>query len=134
MLATTLMNKNKTNVSTLAFKKKFTIEERTQESSRVLTKYPDRIPVICEKNSKCKGIPDIDKNKYLVPCDLTCGQFIYIIRRRLSLPAEKGIFLLVDGLIPPSSEAMSSVYSKHKNKDNFLYITYTGENVFGCHY
>jgi len=27
---------------------------------------------------------------------------------------------------------MSSVYEDHKDDDGFLYITYSGENTFGC--
>jgi GABA(A) receptor-associated protein len=27
---------------------------------------------------------------------------------------------------------MSSVYEDHKDEDGFLYITYSGENTFGC--
>lgn len=46
---------------------------------------------------------DIDKKKYLVPSDLTCGQFVYVIRKRLKLPAEKAIFLFVNGVIPPTA-------------------------------
>ena len=51
-------------------------------------------------------MPEIDKNKYLVPADLTCGQFIYTIRKRLQMPAEKAIFLLVKGVIPPIGTPM----------------------------
>ena len=52
------------------------LEERIEESTNVLKKYPNRIPVIVEKSDKCKELQDIDKNKYLVPDDLTFGQFI----------------------------------------------------------
>mmetsp|Transcript_9413 Transcript_9413/g.29665 ORF Transcript_9413/g.29665 Transcript_9413/m.29665 type:complete len:92 (+) Transcript_9413:216-491(+) len=27
---------------------------------------------------------------------------------------------------------MSTVYEEHKDEDGFLYITYSGENTFGC--
>jgi hypothetical protein len=27
---------------------------------------------------------------------------------------------------------MSDVYEDHKDEDGFLYITYSGENTFGC--
>ncbi|KAM7261221.1 hypothetical protein ACFE04_026696 [Oxalis oulophora] len=53
---------------------------------------PERIPVIVERAEK-SDIASIDKKKYLVPADLTVGQFVYA--------------------------------------DGFLYITYSGENVFG---
>jgi len=74
---------------------------------------------------------DIDKKKYLVPSDLTCGQFVYVIRKRLKLPAEKAIFLFVNGSIPPTAAMLNTVYEQHKDKDGFLYISYSDENVFG---
>lgn len=119
----------KSNVS--SFKTKYSFEERYKESSRVLGKYTDRLPVICEKNAKNTDIEDITKNKYLVPYDLTCGQFMYIIRQRLKLPAEKGIFLLINGMTPSSTDTIFNMYYKYKDPDNFLYITYASENIFG---
>ena len=74
---------------------------------------------------------EIDKHKYLVPTDLTCGQFIYIIRKRLNLPPEKAIFLVVNGSIPPISSSILELYDKNKNEDGFLYFSYMSENVFG---
>jgi len=113
------------------FKTTHTFEVRCQEASRVLYKYPGRIPVICEKNAKNTDIGNLDKNKYLVPFDLNCGQFIYTIRQRLKLPAEKGIFLSINGIIPSVTDTMGSLYNRYKDQDNFLYVTYAGENVFG---
>lgn len=74
---------------------------------------------------------DIDKKKYLVPSDLTCGQFVYVIRKRLKLPAEKAIFLFVGRVIPPTAAMLNTIYEQHKDPDGFLYISYSDENVFG---
>jgi GABA(A) receptor-associated protein len=74
---------------------------------------------------------DIDKKKYLVPSDLTCGQFLYVIRKRLKLPAEKAIFLFVDGKIPSTSAMLNEIYEQHRDADGFLYMSYSDENVFG---
>lgn len=41
-------------------------DKRKAEAERIRQKYPDRIPVICEKAEK-SDIPTIDKKKYLVP-------------------------------------------------------------------
>jgi len=112
------------------FKKEFSFSERTFESGRVINKYPDRIPIICEKIEK-SNVDEIDKKKYLVPADLTCGQFIFVIRKRLKMKSEKAIFLFINGIIPPTSETISNLYHKYKDKDGFLYITYASENVFG---
>jgi GABA(A) receptor-associated protein len=56
---------------------------------------------------------------------------VYVIRKRLKLPAEKAIFLFVNGSIPPTAAMLNTVYEQHKDKDGFLYISYSDENVFG---
>lgn len=108
--------------------------------------------VICERAPK-SDIPDIDKKKsvrcctlfvicvdsavctlhcrYLVPSDLTVGQFVYVVRKRISLPPEKAIFVFVKNSLPPTAALMSSIYEKNKDADGFLYVTYSGENTFG---
>lgn len=117
----------------MKFKSKYTFQARLNESKKIIAKYPDRIPIICEKSQDIKNtdIPNIDKSKYLVPIDLTISQFLHVIRNRIKLPAEKAIFIFVGGTIPSSSSFLSEIYSHHKDDDGFLYITYTGENVFG---
>ena len=77
-------------------------------------------------------ISDIDKKKYLVPADLTVGQFVYVIRKRIRLSPEKAIFIFVNGVLPPTAALMSAVYEEHKDADGFLYIQYSGENTFGA--
>ena len=79
--------------------------------------------VICEKVEK-SDIATIDKKKYLVPSDLTVGQFVYVIRKRIKLSPEKAIFIFVDEVLPPTAALMSSIYEEHKDEDGFLYITY----------
>eukprot|EP00003_Mantamonas_plastica_P022763 TRINITY_DN393_c0_g1_i1.p2 TRINITY_DN393_c0_g1~~TRINITY_DN393_c0_g1_i1.p2 ORF type:complete len:112 (+),score=34.65 TRINITY_DN393_c0_g1_i1:141-476(+) len=106
------------------------IEERQEQSSKIRDKYPDRIPVICEKAAK-SDIQDIDKKKYLVPADLTVGQFVYVIRKRILLDSDKAIFLFVNNVLPPITAVMSAVYEEQKDEDGFLYITYAGESTFG---
>jgi GABA(A) receptor-associated protein len=113
------------------FEKKHTLEERKTEANRIIMKYPERIPVICEKENGLYGIPDIEKSKYLVPCDLTMGQFMYVIRKRLKLSSEQAIFLFINGSIPSATSIICDVYEKNRNEDRFLYISYSGENTFG---
>lgn len=80
-----------------------TAEKRKSEAERIRAKYPDRVPVICEKADR-SDIPDIDKKKYLVPADLTVGQFHYVIRKRIQLAPEKALFLFCSNTIPPNGE------------------------------
>lgn len=74
------------------------------------------IKVICEKVEK-SDIAAIDKKKYLVPADLTVGQFVYVIRKRIKLSPDKAIFIFVNELLPPTAALMSSVYEEHKDED-----------------
>lgn len=114
----------------MSFRTEHSFEKRSAEAQRIRAKFPDRIPVICEKADK-SDIPDIDKKKYLVPADLTVGQFVYVIRKRISLPPEKAIFIFVNNSLPPTASLMSAVYEKNKDEDGFLYVSYSGENTFG---
>ncbi|CAK9311095.1 unnamed protein product [Citrullus colocynthis] len=112
------------------FKQEHDLEKRKAEAARIREKYPDRIPVIVEKAER-SDIPSIDKKKYLVPADLTVGQFVYVIRKRIKLSPEKAIFIFVDNVLPPTGAIMSAIYEEKKDEDGFLYVTYSGENTFG---
>ena len=112
------------------FKEIHPFEKRLLESTKIREKYPDRIPIICEKKGN-SHIPQLDKKKYLVPSDLTICQFMYIIRKRIKLQAENAIFLFINDKLPISSIMISELYNKEKDEDGFLYIYYTGETTFG---
>jgi len=113
-----------------SFKSQHSFEKRKAESARIRVKYPDRIPVIAEKASS-SSIPDIDKKKYLVPADLTMGQFVYVIRKRIKLPPDAAIFIFVNNSLPPAAEIMAKIYKDAADEDGFLYVTYSGESTFG---
>ena len=113
------------------FKSKNSLEDRKKESNRVLTNYPNKIPIICEKSKQSEKIPDIDKHKYLIPIDLTVGQFMFVIRKRMKLAPEMAIYIFIKGVVPPTSALISSLYNEYKDEDGFLYLEYSGENTFG---
>jgi len=109
------------------FQRKHTFEHRQAESTKILLKYPHRIPIIVETGPQLT----IDKCKYLVPDDLTIGQFIYVVRKRMKLPSEKAIFVFVNKTLPATSAATGAIYPKHKDPDGFIYFEIRGENTFG---
>jgi GABA(A) receptor-associated protein len=118
--------------STKSFKNEFTFEDRFIEATRVIEKYPDRVPIIVERSKTAdRTCPIIDKKKYLVPRDLTMGQFVYVIRKRLKLEAEKAIFLFINKSIHSSTKMIGEVYETNKDPDRFLYVNYSFENTFG---
>ncbi|KAI4365469.1 hypothetical protein MLD38_021453 [Melastoma candidum] len=112
------------------FKILHAFEKRHNEAARIREKYPDRIPVIVEKADR-SDILDIDKRKYLVPADITVGQLVYVVRKRLKLSHEKAMFIFVKNSLPPTGALMSAIYEENKDEDGFLYMTYSGENSFG---
>jgi len=112
------------------FKKSKSENERITESSKIIEKYPDRIPIIVEKDKKSK-IKDIDKNKFLVPNDMTLGQFMYVIRKRIKLDSTEALFFFVNNILCNNTQTLDEIYKTYKDKDGFLYILYTSENTFG---
>ena len=114
------------------FDMKYTFEERQAESLRIRNKYPDRIPVIVEKSAKASDdLLEIDKNKFLVPSDLSWGQFLWIIRKRLKISSDKAIFVFANGKLPGSAMLMANVYEEFKSSDYYLKVSYMDENTFG---
>ena len=105
-------------------------ETRARECKNVLSKYPDRIPVIVQPR-KNSNLPKIDKSKYIVPSDLTFAQFMYVVRRRLRIESHTALFLFANRSILSSTHAMKKIYEEHKSPDGFLYLEYDFENVFG---
>merc|ERR1711988_746560 len=127
---TPVPNHHLSEMPSARFQDEHAFEKRQSEASRIRSKYPNRIPVICERADK-SDIADIDKKKYLVPSDLTVGQFVYVIRKRIKLSSEKAIFIFCNNSMPPTGAMMSHIYDQNKDDDGFLYITYSGENTFG---
>lgn len=113
------------------FRNSVPYEQRKHESTKITEKYPDRIPCIVENARNCT-LPKHDKKKFLVPRDITMGQFLYIIRRKFKLAPTKAVFIFVDGsILVPSSTNIGSVYNENKNDDGFLYLLISDENTFG---
>tara|TARA_B100000900_G_C20119787_1_gene529417 strand:+ start:198 stop:545 length:348 start_codon:yes stop_codon:yes gene_type:complete len=112
------------------FKETNTFEKRQNESKRIRSKHPDRIPIIV---NKCKGdrLPDIDKQKYLVPNEMSIGQFMYIIRKRIKLDPNQALFVMVNKTLQSSSRSVVDIYEDCCDDDGFLYLTYSSENTFG---
>lgn len=111
------------------FKEKYLETTRANESARIMAKYPDRVPVIVEK-IKGDELPDIDKNKFLVPDDLDSHKFQFVIRKRLKIPPEKALFIFVQNQLLPS-DLISRIYDKYRDDDGFLYVHYMSQETFG---
>ncbi len=109
------------------FQKDHPLGKRSSEASRILNKFPDKIAVICE----AKDIPLV-KNKYLVPGDLTVGQFLHILRKGISMTPDIALFLFTeDNTLPQTAYTMAQMRREHGNPDGFVYLMLRKESTFG---
>ena len=96
-----------------------TEEQRKEKFDQLKEKYPQKIPVICIPGPNQEKL---DKTKFLVPKDLTLGEFTFIVRQRLQLKKE----------LLRTSDHIDLIHENYKcGETGFLYITYTKENCFG---
>lgn len=97
------------------------------EIDLVKTKYPDLLPVVVHSND----IPLV-KFKYLVPKNITIGQFLAILHKKANLDAKSGLFLFINDQIPMTSQQISLIYDQLADKEtSLLYVKLTKENTFG---
>lgn len=102
------------------------------EAARVMTKYPDKVPVVVIRaNGSRATLPELKKWKYVVPRDLVMGQFMFLLRRHMTLPPEEALFLFVGNSLVPGSERIIDVWSRYREEDGALHVIYSGESAFG---
>ena len=108
---------------------------RKQKSLKMTTSYPDRIPVIIEMSSSSTSyqsyIAATHKVKYLVPYDLTMGQFIKILRDKIKIDPSTALFFFINNKIFPITTPIGSIYKDEVDDDGFLYIEFCEESTFG---
>jgi hypothetical protein len=111
----------------------FTDEENTiirKEVEVIKEKYPNYIPIIVRPNdNKIKLL----KSKFLVGGDITIGQFLCILRKKMeNLKSSEAIYLFINNNLPTSTSLLSTVYAERQDKNTgMLYITVCKENTFG---
>ena len=111
------------------FEKKYPLDKRIKEFNSMHSRYPSRVPIIVFPSDETQ--PKIEKNKFLVPNDLTFSQFIYTIRNRIKLREDQAIYIFFRGELVNSGSSMYEVYEHHKSDDDILYGFYSLENTFG---
>lgn len=114
------------------FRKAKSTKDRTEEAEKVRARYPDRVPVVACPDPTSRGLPPIDRQKFLVPTSLTVGEMSFVIRKRMRLDPSQALFVFCeDGTLPRTSTTVSDIYNTKKSHDSFLYLVYATENTFG---
>jgi GABA(A) receptor-associated protein len=117
------------------YKKNTPLDERKQKSAKMLSMYPNRIPVIVEMSTSSASYTSYQsaehKIKYLVPYDICMGQFIKIIRDKLKIQSTTALFFFVNNKLFPIISVIGDIYKEHCDEDGFLYIEFCEESTFG---
>lgn len=121
----------------LSYRDSVPLSKRIEDSVRIVSKYPDHVPIIVESNDDIL-MEALKKKKYLVPKESTARELLTIIRTKLNLGKEKAVIMFVGNNMVCGSELIGFLYDnyclKHKicrNNDNFFYMTLCLENTFG---
>jgi GABA(A) receptor-associated protein len=117
------------------YKKNTTTEERKIKSQKLKELYPNRVPVIAEMSSSSssysKFVEQNHKVKYLVPNEITMGQFVKILRDKMKIESNTALFFFINNKLPPMTSLVYNLYEQHKDEDGFLYIEFCEESTFG---
>lgn len=97
----------------------------TLVSSRIVTQTPPPTPT---------PTPTPTYNKFLVPTDLTLGQFIYVFRKKVPTQSDQALFFSIGGQMLGGAFGMTmgQLDKENKDEDGFLYIRYQHESTFGA--
>lgn len=98
---------------------------------KLLAKHPKKVPIILQRDLYCNDLPELSRQKYLVPLDVTVSHFLYYIRRQLSVPPHISIFIYVNQTLPSLQQPMSLLYEEEQSSDGILYFYYASEHTFG---
>jgi len=108
-------------------------------NNKLRDKYPDKIPVVINKDKSCKTLEDIKPLKYLIQEYITVRQLLFLVRKRIQVDKNESLYLYVTK--PKSSKTLCMLQADdslihiynlyHNDEDGVLYISYTSEDVFG---
>lgn len=105
----------------------------TTTVSDLRLRFPDRVPVRCTAGKiSIKTTNILEKRQYLVPRDLTVGEFSYTLRKYMKLTKSQSLLLYVNNELPPVLTTFDELDKRFTNNEQgVLEITYCGENTFG---
>lgn len=121
----------------MSYKNSKSLEQRIEESNKIVSRHPNYIPVIIE-SSDPEIIKSLKKRKFLCPKEVSSSYLMCSIRNNLKLESSKALFLFYNNVLVSGQQIMGDLYEHYKIKNNitvnddlFFYVTLTCENTFG---
>ncbi len=121
------INDNKSNnIQDIKYIESLSFEDRKKKSSVLLTKYPDKIPVILEKSKKDKYLPKNNKTKLLIAHNMTVSNILTLLKNNTNINSTTSIYIMVSdkNIMLSGSQSIVEIYNNYKNTDGFLYLEY----------
>lgn len=110
----------------MSFEKNFTLQERLAAANKIMGLYKDHIPVILTSK-----IP-LEKSKFIIPRSLTLAKFLAGVRKYIKCEKEQSFYITTStGICPVMTETLETIYNRHKDPDDMLYLVINQESVFG---
>lgn len=107
------------------------LNKRKELCNNLLKNNPKKIPIIIEPDL-IRFKEFIIKTKYLVSEYITLFQFYSLIRKQLDIDPQESLFLVINGTTVITDDLfINEIYKKFKDIDGFLYIKYTGTEIWG---
>ena len=106
------------------FKINNSLKDRIESYKQISKKYPNKIPIICEKYPKCNDIEELNKTKFLIEKTHKIKEFLILLEKnnKLSHP----ICLIINEKIIDENETLENLYNNFKDEeDNMLYCFYS---------
>lgn len=98
-----------------------------KEVELIKEKYPKYIPVVVRPKDKSIQLL---RCKFLVNGEITVGQFMCIIRKKIrNIKSSESLFLIVNNSLPPAVHLLSNI--QVDKETNMLFFTLCNENTFG---
>uniref|UniRef100_A0AC34F0G3 Autophagy-related protein n=1 Tax=Panagrolaimus sp. ES5 TaxID=591445 RepID=A0AC34F0G3_9BILA len=124
--------RGKTALNNLKYREKLSFCCRKSESASITSKFDDKIPVIIERFRNEKRLPELDRCQFAVPKFATVGQLQHVIKQRLGDFQRMAVYVVVANReLPSLTTRLSDLYTKYRDDDGFLYITFSSEDAFG---
>ncbi|TQD96888.1 hypothetical protein C1H46_017493, partial [Malus baccata] len=75
-------------------------------------------------------LPKMEKKKFIIPRDMSVGQFIHILSSMLHLIPGKALFVFLKNTLPQTANRLDSIYETYKEDDGFLDVLQQRKNLW----
>ena len=108
------------------------LAERQEKLGRLLSKNPEKVPIIFERHPLSKLDPSCRDVKFLSTKNLKLAEFTKQLREMWMIEADKSLFFSCNGKAMLNPDLLvGDIYDKFRENDGYLYIRYREVESFG---